>query len=163
MKQTALKNLRVEIDDDGINASCNFRFSDGLRSGIANMSLDKLNNTLPPKYRFSIERVHIFDDDDSPCWHIHATTDNTDWEHGDFRSDLVTGVTHDHNEDILRVEMRMFDFDAVMSEIKNRVVNEIAEEIAEQTRYDKELIGLHHTSLHFQNQDRDAGTAVKII
>lgn len=163
MAQTACRELKVDIDETGVNASCQFRFGDSLSSGIINMSLDKLNSTLAPKYRFSVERVHIFNDRDSECWHIHATSDYTDWSHGDFDSDLVRGVTHNHDEGQLRVEMRIFDFDAVMTEIKHRVVEELAEEISEQTRFDEELIGLHHTALYFGDEDREARTVVEII
>lgn len=59
--------------------------------------------------------------------------------------------------------MRIFDFDVVMEEIKNRVIEELVEEISEQTRFGEESIGLDHTALYFGNEDREAGTVVEII
>jgi len=159
---SASKQLQVDIDSDKVTASYKHRFSDNLKTCIINQSLGKLESAFTDEYRFRINRVHIYDDRGAEVWHIHAVTDYTGWSFSDFELGNIRGITHEHDEDILRVEMQLMELDETVSEVHQRVCAEIAEEVADNTRFDSQQVSLHHTTFYAKASD-GLNTVVAIL
>lgn len=159
---SASKQLQVDIDSDKITASYKHRFSNSLKACIINQSLEQLESDFTDEYRFKINRVHIYDDRDASVWHIHGKTDYTDWYFSDFSLDQVRGITHDHEQDELRVEMQILELNETVSEVHQRVCEEIVEKVADNTRFDPQKVSLHHTTFYADLAD-GRNTVVEII